>query len=308
METISEPRGMFASGRPVILGTGFFDGVHIGHQLVFKSVCEAARAVGGTAWALTFDKHPLAVLRPSQRPVLLSTPEERLELLRRQGLDGVLQLPFTRELAVLSPAEFVARLFEGSDLSVHHQIHCGENWRFGLRAEGTPDLLRAEGKRYNFSVHVVPYAYYRNEVVSSTRVRAAVQSGGMNDVRVMLGRPWSVEGLVLLGAGRGTTFGFPTANLRYTPEIQMPFGVYAVSVEIDNRTYQGLANFGEHPTVGRAAEPIVEAHCFEVSGDFHGKKMRVEFEAFIRPEILFPNEAALRSQIASDIRAVRRMK
>ena len=298
---------MFASGRPVVLGTGFFDGVHIGHQLVFKSVCEAARVAGGNAWALTFDKHPLAVLRPSQRPVLLSTPEERLELLFRQGLDGVLQLPFTRELAVLPPAGFVARLFEGADLSVHHQIHCGENWRFGLRAEGTPDFLREEGKRYNFSVHVVPYAYYRNEVVSSTRVRAAVQAGGMNDVRVMLGRPWSVEGPVLHGSGRGAAFGFPTANLRYTPEIQMPFGVYAVSVEIENRIYQGLANFGEHPTVGRAPKPIVEVHCFDASGDFYGKKMRVEFEAFIRPEVRFPDEAALRKQIAADVRAARRL-
>ena len=273
--------------RPVDLAVGFFDGVHLGHR----------RILAGADAVLTFRNHPASVLSPSVRVALLMDADERLRLLATEGTKtprAVRALEFTPQFAAQPPERFAE--FLRKEYPNLGRIHCGGNWRFGLGGAGTPDSLRALG----FDVKVCRYAKYRDERISSTRIRAALAEGALRDANAMLGRPFAAEGDVVRGKGVGRTLGFPTLNLPV--ELALRPGAYAVKTPLGG----GVANYGVAPTArGRAwKKPVLEVHllpgakdCAEVS------RLRVEFVKFIRSEREFPSLAALRAQIAEDAAA-----
>ena len=269
------------------LAIGFFDGVHRGHL----------RILDGADAVLTFVNHPLTVLDPDHAPPLLMDVDERLARLETEGVPqprAVRALRFTSAFAAQPPeafAGFLRREYPSLD-----RIHCGGNWRFGAKGVGTPATLR----RLGFDVKVVRYAQYKNERVSSTRIRAALAEGLIEDANAMLGRPFAVMGAVVPGKGVGRRLNAPTLNVAAAPPLKR--GVYVVSTEWG----PGLANYGVAPTMGRQAwtAPVLEVHLLEkdaLSPDRSPSHLRMEFRAFLRPEKTFPSLAALRDQIAADI-------
>ena len=293
--------------RPVFLAAGFFDGVHIGHRAVLEAAKSRARAVGGTVWALTFDRHPLSLLAPEKAPPLLFPLEERLRQLETAGLDGVLLLAFTRLLAEESPETFLSSLAApdvpppGQPLS---EICCGANWRFGVHASGTPALLASIGRRFGFGVAVIPYARYRDGEVSSTRIRKAVCEGRLDEANAMLGVPFSICGKVVRGRGvGGRVLSFATANLDAAPHpVLPPSGVYATEVMLpDGSRRPGVTDIGVHPTFGAAETTVIETHLPGFSGDLYGANIRLSFLARIRGEKNFDSPDALARQIRQDI-------
>ena len=283
-----------ASGEDGIrLAVGFFDGVHLGHQ----------RILAGANAVLTFRNHPASVLGVTRRPALLMEADERLALLATEGAKhprAVHAITFTHRFAALSAeqfADFLRREFP--DLV---RIHCGGNWRFGANGAGTPATLRALG----FDVKVCRYAKYREERVSSTRIRAALASGEIEDANAMLGRPYAVAGLIVPGKGLGHKIGSPTLNLTVSPPLKL--GVYVVDTPLGC----GIANYGVAPTMGLQAwaAPVLEVHLLDgraLAGASRPLSLRVVFRAFLRPEMAFASHAALREQIAADIATARRI-
>lgn len=284
---------------PVVLAAGFFDGVHIGHQRVLEAAVAQARNAGGQAWALTFDQHPLAVLDPERRPPMLTTIGHRLDLMATVGIDGCLMLPFTPYLAALPPEAFLARITNGPGQPVS-AVCCGDNWRFGNRAAGSPAWLRKHG---GLTVTVVPPALYESEPVSSTRIRKAIQAGDLATAATMLGRPYAVYETVRRGRGIARTLGMATANFHPDAEVMPPVGVYAVRSAIGDRAVDGVASLGFRPTFAdaRPVQPVLEVHFFDFDGDLYGASLEIAFIARIRDERLFESPAALAQQVQKDI-------
>jgi riboflavin kinase/FMN adenylyltransferase len=309
MKIISQPAQFRKIPGPVVLAAGFFDGVHLGHQRVLSGAVERARELDGQAWALTFDRHPLAVLAPSKCPPLLSTSEERLALLEQSGVDGILALEFTRKLAVQEPETFVrwlcgppriaSQTATSSASAKLSEIRCGRNWRFGRRATGTPELLAQLGR---------PYAEYQGMEISSTRIRFAVREGRLDDATAMLGRPYSVRDTVIRGRGVGHTLSIATANLQPSAEVLPPNGVYAVRVKAQGKTFNGVANLGMRPTFTDAIpdRALLETHLLDFDGDLYGQTIEVAFLARLRDERAFTSPETLARQIADDVRQASR--
>lgn len=273
------------------LAVGFFDGVHLGHRRIL------ARADA----ALTFRNHPSTVLAPERVPALLMTPETRLAAIRSiLGNDAARALDFTPALAAEPPDAFVDWLRATyPDLST---IRCGPNWSFGAKGAGDADFLRARG----LQVEVEPFAELDGEPISSTRARAAVASGDLDLAARMLGRPWSLEGVLFAGKALGRSLGFPTLNVRPSAGlVRPPKGVYAVRTALG----LGVANFGCAPTTGADAwqEPVLEVHLLEAPDAVPsaGSTLSIEMLRFIRSERTFPSLDALTDQIARDIAMVR---
>ncbi len=266
------------------LAVGFFDGVHLGHQAILK----------GADVALTFKEHPLAVLDPSRPPRLMMTCAERLAVLRACGVKRVEALDFTRDFARLSPEDFLARLASHAG-GEPIRIRCGANWRFGAGGRGDAALCTACG----IPATVVPYALYKGERVSSTRIRRALEAGELEDARAMLGRPYAVTGEVFSGKALGRAMGYATVNL-HLPflALNLPHGVYVVEAA----GTRGVANFGVAPTLGEKAwaSPELEIHFLSEPPPHVS---RVSLLRFLRPERKFASLAALQAQIAKDCAA-----
>ncbi|MBM4164156.1 MAG: riboflavin biosynthesis protein RibF [Lentisphaerae bacterium] len=302
MHTLIQPDVFRGLAAPVVLAAGFFDGVHLGHRRVLDAAIVQARASGGQAWALTFDQHPLAVLDPQRRPPLLTPIEHRLGLLGAAGIDGCLMIPFTRELADCTPADFIAQITDGPCRPVS-AVCCGASWRFGRHAAGTPDWLRAHG----IAVTIVPAARHADQAVSSTRIREAIRSGDLAAAATMLGRPYAICETVRHGRGVARTLGMATANIQPEAEVLPPIGVYAVRSAIGDRPVEGVANLGFRPTFPEAQtpSPILEVHLFDFAGDLYSARIDIAFIARIRDECVFPSPAALAAQIRADCEAAR---
>ena len=291
---------------PVVLATGFFDGVHLGHRAVLDAAVRSARRRGAAAWALTFRDHPRAVFDPAGVPALLTSFEQRLDLLRAAGLDGVYPMPFDAATAALPPAAFAELLhkaFPGLE-----EVHCGANWRFGANAAGTPGLLGRLGARFGFAVAVAPAVLCKGSPVSSTRIRAAVASGDLPAAGAMLGRPFAIRGVVGHGRRVGSENGIATANITPRGTILPPTGVYAVSSSLGGAERAGVADLGWRPTFAdaRPESPVLEVHYIDFSGDLYGKTIDVAFRRRLRDERTFPSPEALFAQIRSDIAAARK--
>ncbi len=304
MRVHSALAGLVQTREPIAIAAGFFDGVHLGHQLVLKAAVAHARSVQGQAWVLTFDRHPLSVLQPSKRPELLMTLDQRLVQFEALGFDHALVLPFSRELAVVDPQAFVAQL-RGPQPAAEAVLFCGENWRFGRKAEGSPAWIRAHGAAYRLAVSILPYAHYQGEIVSSTRIRHALAEGDITAATAMLSRPYAISGEVIHGKGLADKMlGFATANLAVGGAVVPQRGVYAVVATLpDGHAWPAVANCGLCPTIVEEGALSVEVHVPGLSGLHYGEIWHVDFKRHLRAECHFPSIDALRQQIAADCSA-----
>jgi riboflavin kinase/FMN adenylyltransferase len=287
------------AGRRTALAIGNFDGVHRGHQAILRRVKEYASAGGALATAVTFDPHPLKVLRPQHAPPLLSTLAQRLEWMDEFGLDAVLILPFTRELAKVSAEEFVARvLAEGLRAE---RVFVGDNFRFGHRHAGDVSLLESLAPRFGYAVEILAPVVAGDQVVSSTSVRNAVSEGQMEEAASLLGRPFSLTGQVVSGTGRGSREVVPTLNLAPDQELLPARGVYATETRAAGRWYASATNVGIRPTFDGDSRVSVESHLFDFSERYTAGPLEVRFWKRLRGEQKFASAAELKAQISVDM-------
>lgn len=294
-----------ADVRGPVLALGTFDGVHLGHRRVIGLAVERARARGAPAAALTFEPQPLEVLRPSLEPVLLSTIDERLEQFASLGVDVALVLPFDDAFSKISAAAWLDDVLRGRlDAG---EIVAGSSYTFGFRREGTATRLEAWGRGADLPVHLVPALLVGGEPVSSSRIRAALREGLVEDAARLLGRCYSLSGRVVRGDGRGRTIDVPTANLAPAARKIVPaHGVYATFAAVGGRRHRGATNIGTRPTFGGNAVRV-ETFLLDFDAECLGEPMTLEFVRRVRDERAFPDADALTRQIAKDVAMVREL-
>jgi riboflavin kinase/FMN adenylyltransferase len=288
--------------RPSAVALGIFDGVHLGHRAILGTALTRARADGLEAVACTFDPHPMEVLQPDRAPRPITTLEERLALIGETGIDAVVVLAFTRDLAAVEPEAFVKEVL--LERLRAREIVVGYNHRFGRGARGDARLLQELAPRMGFQAHVVPPMTVEGAPVSSSEVRAALQRGDVTRAARDLGRPYSIAGPVTSGAGRGRTLGFPTANVESERPVLVARGVYRGRMLVDAAAHPAVVNVGVRPTFGETTL-AVEAHLLDFSGDLYGRRVRLEFLERLRDEMRFPSVEALKAQVARDIESAR---
>ncbi len=287
--------------RGCVAAAGNFDGVHRGHQMVFRTAAGVAREAGGAPLVLTFASHPAAELDPENAPAPLTTLADRLALAERLGMEAALVLPFTREVSGLSPRDFVRRVLVET-LSARALV-VGEGWRFGRGRSGDAALLRRMGEADGFSLAEVPPVTEGGSPVSSTRVREAVAAGDLSRARLLLGRPHLLRGTVVRGEGRGRGLGFPTVNL-VTEVLLPPPGIYVgACAPVEGGWLAPAAVFlGRRLTFG-GGPAVVEAHLLGREEELYGRTLILAFLQRLRGERAFPDPARLSRQIAEDVRA-----
>ena len=266
---------------------------------------EGARRLGGEAWVMTFDAHPLKILKPEAAPLLITSTNHKLSLLRQSGIDGCILLPFTRELAATPAEDFAQWLFHCAPTL--REVVTGENWRFGAKAQGTPQMLEDLGAHMQIRVIAAPPVTHGGETVSSSRIRQAITCGDLAGAAAMLGRPPSVLGTVVHGRAIGRTMGYPSANIDPHNEALPPLGVYAVQAFVDGTLYDGALNFGTRPTFDRdkAVPPLLELHLLDFDGSLYDQDIEAFFIERLRDEWYFATIDELKAQIADDVRRTR---
>ena len=289
--------------RAPVLTLGNFDGVHRGHQEILHRVVSTARAIGGTAVALTFEPHPAAVLSAATAPPLLTDWRSRIGRIAAMGVDAVIVQRFTRAFSEISAGDFVRRFLVAA-LGVHKVI-VGHRVSFGHNREGRAAMLRHLGAEHGFGVEIVGPVDVEGFTVSSSAVRRAVRDGDLQRAWACLGRPASVSGRVVHGHHRGRDLGFPTANLRVDGMVLPPDGVYAVWTQRPNGGRGGVANLGRNPTFGNTSRSL-EVHLFDLDEDLYGQRVEVGFVRRLRGETRFASVQALAEQITRDAAAARR--
>ncbi len=288
-----------------VLTIGNFDGVHLGHQALFRMLIERARKNNGTSVVFTFVPHPLRVIAPERAPKLLTPYKEKIRLIKNCGIDVIICINFTKEFASITAEDFIRNIL-CSMLEVR-EILIGSNYMFGKGRKGSPELLKALGKEYGFSVTVVDEIRIDNTVVSSSRIRTLIAKGRVEEAAKFLGRPYSVEGVVIEGAKRGKSLlNTPTANLSTANELLPKDGVYAVKVKVGRKVYGGATNIGCNPTF-KDKKFSFETHILDFEGRLLGKTLRVEFISRIRDEIKFSKVEDLAAQLEKDIAQIRRI-
>lgn len=289
-----------------VVTVGTFDGVHRGHLAVLDVVRREAERRGARSVVVTFEPHPLRIINPEAAPRLLTTPEEKRELLEAAGLDHVVVLPFTRALANCSASEFVEEILIGRLRMVHLVI--GYDHGLGRGRSGDVDALRRIGGEVGFGVDVVPAVLVEGEPISSTRIRAALEQGDIAFAAAGLGRPYSLSGRVVRGEGLGRRLGFPTANLEVShPDKLLPReGIYAIRAALGEECLEGVLHLGPRP-VFEGLSATVELHLFDFDRDIYGEALRVEFCAWLREILPFRSVADLVDAIRGDCAAARRL-
>jgi riboflavin kinase/FMN adenylyltransferase len=297
-------RALPRDDRGSIVTVGTFDGVHRGHREVLEEIVQRAGQTGRRSVLVTFDPHPLRIVRPEAAPPLLTTIAEKKPLLAESGLEYAVFLPFTRELQQFSARRFVEEIL--LDRLGMQELVIGYDHGFGRDREGGVDTLRALGAELGFRVDVVGPVAEGADPVSSTRIRRALRDGDVAAAAHALGRPYSLQGEVVHGSQRGRTLGFPTANIRISdPEKMLPReGIYAARGWVDGVAIPGLLHLGPRPTFAGEA-PSVELHLLDWSGDLYGRELRVELDAFIRDIRPFASSEALIEAMKDDQTAAR---
>ena len=289
-----------------VITIGNFDGVHIGHQALFHEVIETAETVGGTSIAMTFEPHPIRVLKQNGQPPLITLYEQKTELIERTGIDVLICVPFTRAFASLSADQFIRELLV-KKIGMK-AIVVGEDYSFGKNREGSIDLLKSYGPDYGFEVILpgwIKMSKGFTDRISSTKIRELVIDGHMTEAEKMLGRHYQIRGRVVIGRDRGgKLLGIPTANINLHDELCPKTGIYAVTVECRGNQHNGVANIGYSPTF-EDHEFTVEVHILDFNDNIYGEKIRVNFIKRLRDEIKFSNISALIDQIKKDIAAAR---
>jgi riboflavin kinase / FMN adenylyltransferase len=292
------------AGRTLAIGN--FDGVHLGHRRIVEAAVTKAREAGEQATVITFEPHPRAVLRPDAPREMLTTFEDKAEEFRRLGVDLLLCLTFDRAFAAQSPEEFVRAVLVPVGA---RDVYVGANYRFGHDRAGDAETLTDLGARFGFAVHPQSFFARDGRRVSSSRVREALKEGDVGEARELLGRPYSLKGVVVPGVARGRDLGFPTANLRLTEELVPANGVYAARAAVwepdevedpEPDWYDAAVYIGTRPTF-EAGERLIEVHLLDTRRELYGRRIRVDFMERVRPEMAFGGPDELVAQIHRDI-------
>ena len=282
---------------------GNFDGVHLSHQFICRKLAAEARSAGTKSLVITFDPHPKMVLHPEIRPFfLITTLEERLQILEKCGIDGTLVVPFSRDYSRMTAEEYV-RGFLHKKLTIK-KIIVGHDYTFGQGKKGNSDYLISAGRELGFAVEVIDAFKVGENVVSSTLIRNLIIKGDFKTVTNLLGRWYNVTGIVVTGHGRGVELGFPTANLKPEKELLPPPGIYAAFAFGEGNRYLTALNIGAKPTFADYTFTF-EAHLLDFSGDLRGKRLDIRFVEKLRDIIKFDSPEKLKKQIAADIERTR---
>jgi riboflavin kinase/FMN adenylyltransferase len=294
-----------ASLGPTVVSVGNFDGVHIAHQAVVRHMAERAHAIGGKAVAVTFDPHPLRILRPDSAPKLLTPLAVKLRLLERTGVDAALVLPFTQDLSLMSAHEFARHVLV--DALHAHEVHEGYNFHFGHKAQGNVETLAQFGREMGFDVHTYSEQLLRGHHVSSSEIRSLIGEGRVGRARALLGRPFSILSTPGRGRGYGTRYTVPTVNLARYDELVPANGVYITWVQVNGECFDAVTNVGVRPTFGPDSFAI-ESHLL----NFHPiellaqTEIELTFLKRLREERKFESVDALREQIGEDVARAQR--
>lgn len=290
---------------PTVVTVGNFDGVHCGHRQVLREVTQRARRAGSKAVAVTFDPHPLRVLRPDVAPKLI-TPEPRKEgLLAECGLDALLVIPFTRDFSMTSAAEFARDILAGKLRA--KEVHEGENFHFGHKAQGTTGRLAELGREFGFEVKAYPTMTMRGSPVSSSHIRELISAGKVSRARHLLGCVFSITAAPGRGRGYGHKYTVPTINLSRYDELVPGDGVYITRTRVDNEIFNSVTNIGKRPTFGDELFAIethlLGFHPIDVTAQ---TEVEISFLQWRRPEIKFTSVEALKEQIGKDVKRAQR--
>jgi riboflavin kinase/FMN adenylyltransferase len=289
---ISLPRG----ARPAVT-LGNFDGVHVGHQAIMAKLQSRARDLSAPSVAVTFEPHPMSVLRPESAPSRIQTLEQKQETLATLGIDYLLVIPFTVAFSRKEPEDFVREVIQGKLRAA--ELVLGTNFRFGHGRAGGMDTLRLLGRRFGYTVLEVEPALFDGEMISSSRVRRVLSGGDVEKAADMLGRPYFVDGRVVKGDGRGRLIGFHTANLDLTGTLLLDDGVYVTSARVGEKRRAGMSHIGRRPTFGLDSR-TVETHLFDFTEEIYGDWIRLYFHQRVRGTQAFEGPEALRRQLDSD--------
>jgi riboflavin kinase/FMN adenylyltransferase len=282
-----------------VLTLGVFDGLHLGHQLIIRTVVERAHAVDAVPTAITFDPHPRAVLHPESAPPLLQTLDQKVEGFGVLGIKQTIVVRFTEEFSLIPAKEFLKDVV--MERLQAREVYLGKGFAFGHNREGNIELLRQVSKELGFVAGEAPEVRLRGQRVSSSGIRRSLASGNVNLARRMLGRPYGVEGRVTRGKERGHTLGFPTANLHPHNRVIPANGVYVTGTLIEGEWRRSVTNVGTRPTFETDSEPSVETFVMNWAGDLYGDVIRVRFLYRLRDEKKFASLEELKSQIGKDV-------
>jgi riboflavin kinase / FMN adenylyltransferase len=290
---------------PTVVSVGNFDGVHLAHLEVVRRMAESAHAHGGKSVVVTFEPHPLRILRPDVAPKLLTPLSVKLRLLEQAGVEAVLVLPFTRDLSLMTASDFAREVLAGT---LHaREVHEGYNFHFGHKAQGNVNTLDALGQEMGFAAVVYPELTLRGHHVSSSEIRKLMADGEVGKARALLGRPFSIFSNPGRGRGYGHKYTVPTINLSRYDELVPADGVYITWLRVGDECFDAVTNIGNRPTFG-ADSFAIESHLL----NFHPIEVLAQtnleliFLKRLRPEIKFPSVEALREQIARDVHKARR--
>ncbi|MBA4422640.1 MAG: riboflavin biosynthesis protein RibF [Syntrophus sp. (in: bacteria)] len=303
MDVIRGSENIPADLRGAVVTIGNFDGVHLGHQSVFRRLVAEAHEEERPAVVISFEPHPKMVLHPERRPFyLITSPEEKIRHISNLGIDAFILIPFSQDYARTTAEEFIHDvLWERLRI---RKIIIGHDYTFGRGKEGNEAFLTASGSRLGFEVEVLSAFKIGDTTISSTRIRRAILAGEVRYAASLLGRPYNLAGEVIFGRHRGVSLGFPTANIRPNKELVPPSGVYAVEVILEGNRHKGVLNIGFNPTFADQKLSI-EAHIFDFNENIYGKILDVLFVERLRGEIRFAGPGELIAQIGRDIARVR---
>jgi len=288
-----------------VLTIGNFDGVHKGHLALFDMVKERARSIGGQSALMTFDPHPIKVMKPGNGPPLITLTQQKLELIEDADIDVIFCIPFTKGFASISASEFVQNILV--DRIGVREIVVGYDYTFGQGRKGDIGLLQEMGGTLGFMVHVVEPVHVGDKLVSSTSIRKLVQDGNLSEAKQLLGRDYQILGTVVRGKDRGgRLLGFPTANLELIDELVPKVGVYAVKIAVGDQSLDGVTNIGYNPTFGKGPFSV-ETHILDFKEDLLGRSIRVKFVKRLRDERPFGSVKDLSDQIGRDVLSARKL-
>ena len=298
-------RSLPLAEEPSVATVGFFDGVHLGHQAVLRTVVRRADERGVRSVAITFDRHPREVLSPGSEPRLLTTVERKAELIAASGVDVLVVLTFDRDFSLITAEDFVREVLVRGVHAVHAAM--GANFTFGFKAQGTMRTLPGLATPHGLGVETVELVELEERIISSTSIRTALSSGDLEWPLAALGRRFVLDGEVVTGHGRGRGLGYPTANLRTWPRLLLPGqGIYAGVATHGARRYRAAIDCGTNPTFG--VEPLhVESFLLDFEGDLPGEPLSIEFWSRLRDEVRYDSVDELVSAIEADVTRTRQL-
>lgn len=305
MEVLRDPLGGDDPPQAGVISIGNFDGVHVGHQKVITHAVARAREIDAPSIIMTFNPHPISLLRPPEAPRLVTTIEQRLELLRQTGVETVAVVPFTHYVSRMSAQTFIEKVLV--ERFKAREVFVGANFRFGADREGDVEFLSVQGKKFGFTAQAWPTVEDDGELVSSTRIRAAVEAGQVKDAGRMLGRVCFGDGRVFLGKKLGRKLGFPTLNIEIENEQTPAEGVYLTAVYIPSfqRVFPSVTNIGVRPTVYEDSGVTIESHLLDFMADVYQERVRLYFLERLRDEQIFDSTLQLVAQVRRDVESAR---